>query len=345
MEFLGYLAAIFMGISLGLIGGGGSILTVPILVYLFKQDPLIATTGSLFVVGTTAFVGAALNARKKIVDFKTGVLFAIPSFAGVFVARHFVLPNIPNHIVSVGALTLTKPLLVMGTFGIIMLLASRAMIQSGGSSSPPAPLSDSKKNGLLAIVWQGFLIGITTGFVGAGGGFLIIPALVLLLKLPMKTAVGTSLAIIAANSLFGFTISIESQSFEWPLLFKISAIGIVGIAIGQFYASKVNEKLLKRGFGYFVLVIGSLVLLDQITRLNSCRACEAAQTLRPRSINLYPHRKLHSLRTNRAPAITIAKRAIDGPTFIRMSVCRVIFPLSPTLSIVRLRKAEHSANR
>lgn len=266
MEFLGYLAAIFMGVSLGLIGGGGSILTVPILVYLFKQDPLIATTGSLFVVGTTALIGTVLNSRKKLIDYKTGVLFAIPSFVGVFVARHFVLPNIPDHIVSIGAVTLTKPLLVMGTFGITMLLASRAMIRSGGSNAPSVNPSDSNI-GLLAIVWQGFLIGVTTGFVGAGGGFLIIPALVLFLNLPMKMAVGTSLASVAVNSLFGFAISIEGQSFEWPLLFKIAAIGIVGIAVGQFYASKVNEKMLKRGFGYFVLVIGSLVLLDQIMKL------------------------------------------------------------------------------
>lgn len=267
MEFLGYLAAIFMGMSLGLIGGGGSILTVPILVYLFKQDPLIATTGSLFVVGTTAFIGAVLNSRKKLIDYKTGVLFAIPSFAGVFVARHFVLPSIPDHIISIGEFTLTKPLLVMGTFGIIMLLASRAMILSGGAKAQTVVKSDAKIGGLFAIIWQGFLIGVTTGFVGAGGGFLIIPALVLLLKLPMKMAVGTSLAIIAANSIFGFSISVENQSFEWPLLFKIAAIGIVGIAIGQFYASKVNEKLLKRGFGYFVLIIGSLVVLDQIMKM------------------------------------------------------------------------------
>lgn len=252
-----------MGVSLGLIGGGGSILTVPILVYLFKQEPLVATTGSLFVVGATAFVGAVLNGRKKLIDFKTGVLFAIPSFAGIFVARQFILPNIPDHIFSAGALTLTKSLLVMGIFGVIMLLASRAMIRSGAQV---AASIDSYQNSLLSIVWQGFLIGITTGFVGAGGGFLIIPALVILLKLPMKTAVGTSLAIIAVNSLFGFAISVEDQSFNWPLLFKIAAIGVVGIAIGQFYASKVNEKLLKRGFGYFVLVIGSLVFVDQIAR-------------------------------------------------------------------------------
>ena len=268
MEFVGYLAAIVMGISLGLIGGGGSILTVPILVYLFKQDPLVATTGSLFVVGSTAFVGAILNARKKLIDFKTGVLFAIPSFIGVFAARHFILPYIPDHIIAVGGFTLTKALLVMGFFGIIMVLASRAMIRSGKATSEPVEAaSNNGKASLIAIIWQGFFIGITTGFVGAGGGFLIIPALVLLLKLPIKTAVGTSLAIIAANSIFGITISIGNLNFEWALLLKIAAIGIFGIVIGQFYSSRVNEKSLKRGFGYFVLVIGSFVILDQILKM------------------------------------------------------------------------------
>ncbi len=267
MEFLGYLAAILMGISLGLIGGGGSILTVPILVYLFKQDPLIATTGSLFVVGVTALVGAILNARKKMIDFNTAVLFAIPSFVGVFAARNFILPKIPDQIISLGGFTLTKPLLVMGLFAIIMVLASRAMIRAGGSKTPSLADLDCGKSSLVAIIWQGLLIGVTTGFVGAGGGFLIIPTLVLLLKLPMKMAVGTSLAIIAANSIFGFAISIGNQYIEWPLLLKIAAIGIFGIAVGQFYSSKVNEKLLKRGFGYFVLFIGSLVLIDQIFKM------------------------------------------------------------------------------
>lgn len=267
MEILGYLAAVAMGISLGLIGGGGSILTVPILVYLFKQDPLIATTGSLFVVGSTAFIGAILNAIKKLIDFKTGVIFAIPSFIGVFAARHFILPLIPDHIISLAGFTFTKPLLVMGLFGVIMLLASRAMIRSGSATAPIVVDSNGATASLFAIIWQGLLIGVTTGFVGAGGGFLIIPALVLLLKLRMKVAVGTSLAIISANSLFGFVISSGSLALEWPLLLKITAIGIVGIAIGEFYSSRVNEKLLKRGFGYFVLFIGSLVIVDQIIKM------------------------------------------------------------------------------
>lgn len=268
MDFVGYLAAVIMGISLGLIGGGGSILTVPILVYLFKQDPLIATTGSLFVVGSTSLVGAILSARKKWIDFRTGFLFAIPSFIGVFSARHFILPSIPDEIISLDGFSLTKPLLVMGFFGIVMVLASRAMIQSGKATSEQIETtSKSGKTRLLTIVWQGYLIGLTTGFVGAGGGFLIIPALVLGLKLPMKTAVGTSLAIIAANSIFGFTMSIGNINVDWPILFQVAGIGMLGVVIGQVYSSRMNGKLLKRGFGYLVLIIGLFVLLDQLFKM------------------------------------------------------------------------------
>lgn len=264
MEYLGYFAAMIMGLSLGLIGGGGSILTVPILVYLFKQDPLIATTGSLFVVGSTAFVGALSNARKKSVDLKTGILFAVPSFAGVFVARHFVLPNLPEIIFAQHGIVLTKALLVMGTFAVLMVLASRAMIRSGNTSLSEAV---GQPAGYATIGWNGFLVGVTTGFVGAGGGFLIIPALVILLKLSMRMAVGTSLAIIAANSLFGFAISTNAVMLDWKVLGSVTAIGIGGIFAGQLLSASINEKMLKKGFGYFVLVIGSLVLIDQIMKL------------------------------------------------------------------------------
>ena len=254
-----------MGLSLGLIGGGGSILTVPILVYFFAQDPLVATTGSLFVVGTTALVGAMTNVRKKLIDFKTGVLFALPSFAGVFVARHFILPNLPEIIYAHHGIVLTKALLVMGAFAILMVLASRAMIRSGSSLA-----TDSKENpaGLFQIGLNGFLVGITTGFVGAGGGFLIIPALVILLKLPMKMAVGTSLAIIAANSLFGFAISASSQPLDWKVLEIITTIGAAGIFAGQALSASINEITLKKGFGYFVLLVGSLILIDQLMKLH-----------------------------------------------------------------------------
>ena len=264
MEILGYFAAFVMGLSLGLIGGGGSILTVPILVYLFSQNPLVATTGSLFVVGSTALVGAITNARKKMVDFKTGLLFALPSFVGVFVARRFILPSLPDIIYQQHGIVLTKALLVMGAFAILMVLASRAMIRSGSLKSVE---KSEKKASLAVIMGNGFFVGVTTGFVGAGGGFLIIPALVILLKLPMKTAVGTSLVIIAANSLFGFAISASTQPLDWKVLSIITAIGAVGIFVGQAMTASINERLLKKGFGYFVLLVGSLVLIDQIMKL------------------------------------------------------------------------------
>ncbi len=264
MEVLGYFAALTMGLSLGLIGGGGSILTVPILVYLFSQDPLVATTGSLFVVGSTALIGALVNARKKLVDFKTGALFAAPSFVGVFVSRYFLLPSLPEIIYAGHGIVLTKALMVMGLFAILMVLASRAMIRSGGA---PAKEGAEKPASFVRIVGNGFLVGTTTGFVGAGGGFLIIPALVILLKLPMKLAVGTSLTIIAANSLFGFSISTGLGSLDWKLLFIITTIGVVGIFIGQSMTATINEKSLKKGFGYFVLLVGTFVLINQMLKL------------------------------------------------------------------------------
>ncbi len=253
-----------MGLSLGLIGGGGSILTVPILVYLFSQNPLDATTGSLFVVGTTALAGAFSNALKKNIDFKTAVLFSIPSFAGVYVARHYILPSLPDVIYDGQGIILTKALLVMSAFAILMVLAARAMIRSGGgSASTPSP-----KENLATIGGNGFFVGVATGFVGAGGGFLIIPALVILLKLPMSLAVGTSLAIIAANSIFGFLISVNSQPLNWQLLVVIAGLGVVGIFVGQAFRKLVKESVLKKGFGYFVLVVGTLVLIDQLVKLS-----------------------------------------------------------------------------
>lgn len=256
-----------MGISLGLIGGGGSILTVPILFYLFHQDPLLATTNSLFVVGITALVGAAINAKNGNVELKTGVLFAVPSFAGVYVARHFLLPSLPDTLISVSGLTLTKPLLIMMFFAVLMVLASRAMIRSGNNLATDLSEATSLSSPLVTVGLKGFLVGCTTGFVGAGGGFLIIPALVLLLRAPMRLAIGTSLAIIAANSLFGFLISSNFGATDWKLLLIICGLGVIGIFLGHHFSSKVDERFLKKGFGFFVLAIGSLILIDQISRM------------------------------------------------------------------------------
>lgn len=260
MIYFGYAASLLMGIVMGLIGGGGSILTVPILVYLFAFEPLSATLNSLFVVGGTALVGAILSARAGHVDFKRGIQFAGPSFLGVFVARQMILPWLPDPVLQISDFSLSKGALVMSTFAILMLSASLAMIRRPNSPAV-AP-----GHGPWKVGQKGFLVGGVTGFVGAGGGFLIIPALVLLLGLPMRVAVGTSLAIIAANSLFGFTISFQPGITNWILLGSILGLGIVGLFIGRQFAAKFSDAHLKKIFGYFVLVMGTLILLDQLIR-------------------------------------------------------------------------------
>lgn len=265
MEVYGYIAAVFMGLSLGMIGGGGSILTVPILVYLFSVNPVVATSTSLFIVGSVALVGAILCYRRKEVNFKVGIPFAIPSFLGVYIIKAIILPKVPTQIASFGNLHLTKSLLLMGIFAILMLLASYSMIGRKKIFD-----SDDKKSshGWLSIAIQGFLVGCVTGLVGAGGGFLIVPALVNLVGLHMRKAIGTSLSIIAANSLFGFSVALtKGLEVNWNMLLSVLAVALIGLVTGSFLSEKVSEKKLKKGFGYFVLIMGALILVDQIKKL------------------------------------------------------------------------------
>ena len=263
---LGYISSIFMGLSLGMIGGGGSILTVPILVYLFNIDPSLATAYSLFIVGLTALFGGINYYRKGEVDLKTGFIFATPSFVGVYLVRSFVIPNLPQELFTLGSMIITKPLLIMLVFAVLMVVASISMIRTKKSESKKTEFSPMMK--YLMIGLEGLVVGGVTGFVGAGGGFLIIPALVILVGLPMKIAVGTSLFIIAAKSLLGFIGDVQHQPFiDWTLLFQIAVIAIAGLFIGVKVSDKISEKVLKKGFGFFVLIMGSVILFDQLRKM------------------------------------------------------------------------------
>lgn len=267
MEIYGYISSIFMGLSLGMIGGGGSILTVPILVYLFAINPILATAYSLFIVGLTALVGGGFYLKKGEVDLKTGLIFAVPSFIGVYLTRAYVVPQLPDPVFSLGAHAISKPLLIMLVFAVLMVVASVSMIKTKKTSALPAK-EFSPLNRFLLISLEGLVVGGITGFVGAGGGFLIIPALVLLVGMPMKIAVGTSLFIIAAKSLLGFIGDVQHQPFiDWKLLLTVSSIAIVGLFIGMSLSKKVSEKALKKGFGYFVLIMGAFILYDQIKKM------------------------------------------------------------------------------
>ncbi len=259
MIILGWLGAIVMGITLGLIGGGGSILTVPILVYFLDIPPVLATAYSLFVVGLTALVGSFSYMKQQLVDFRTGFVFAVPAFFGVFLMRRFGVPLLPDIIFTVGEFEVTKALLVMAVFAIVMILASVSMIRDNKQQEADGPL----QYNYPLIGAEGLLVGGVTGFVGAGGGFLIIPALVVLAKLPMKQAVGTSLMIIAFKSLFGFLGDLGSREIDWTFLLIFSALATVGILGGSYLGRYISGNKLKPIFGWFVLVMGLFILLKE----------------------------------------------------------------------------------
>lgn len=266
MEIVGYIASIFMGVSLGMIGGGGSILTVPILVYLFGTNPVTATTYSLFTVGFTALVGGLSYLKKGEVDLKTGFIFAVPSFIGVYLTRAYLVPALSDPVFSMGSFVFSKPLLIMLVFAVLMVAASISMIGSNKAEASKAVLSPTAK--ILLIGTEGFIVGGVTGFVGAGGGFLIIPALVILVGMPMKIAVGTSLFIIAAKSLIGFIGDLQHHTqIEWSLLITMTGVAVFGLFIGMYLVKKTSEKGLKKGFGYFVLLMGAFILFDQLKKL------------------------------------------------------------------------------
>lgn len=261
MEILGYAASLLIGISLGLIGGGGSILTVPVMVYLFGLQPLLATSYSLFVVGSTSLVGAFNNFRKGLVNVKAALLFGASSIVTVFLTRKYLVPAIPQKIITIGGVTITESLLTMVLFAVLMLVASISMIRNKKIAVEEKECLDCVRFNKLVI--YGIVIGLVTGFLGAGGGFLLIPALVLLLKLPMKKAIGTSLMIIALNSLIGFTGDLGNFSINWLFLLKTTAIAITGIFIGGALSKKIPGHKLKKGFGWFVLVMGMYILIKE----------------------------------------------------------------------------------
>ncbi|REJ79094.1 MAG: sulfite exporter TauE/SafE family protein [Acidobacteria bacterium] len=263
MEYLSYILAAVIGVSLGLIGAGGSILTVPVLVYLAGVDPVLATAYSLFVVGSTALVGGFQNFRKGLVDLRTVAVFGAPAIATVYLTRAFVLPAIPATVFEIDWLTLSKGSALLIVFAGLMIATSISMLRKRTASE--IDRLEEKHNYLLVLV-EGVGVGFVTGLVGAGGGFLIIPALVLLAGLEMKLAIGTSLLIIAAKSLIGFLGDIQAgSSIDWPFLLIFSGFSIAGIFAGIRLTRSIDGEKLKKAFGWFVLVMGTYMVIREVT--------------------------------------------------------------------------------
>lgn len=260
LELFGYIGALFIGIVLGITGGGGSILTVPILVYILNYNPVIATAYSLFIVGTTSGFGTIQNFKKGLVVPKTAIQFAIPSVIGVYLTRKFIVPGIPDTVFYFGSVQLSKATFLMLLFAVVMFMAAYSMLKSQKETD----IIEFKINSLAMVMVKLFFVGILIGLIGAGGGFLIIPALLKFAKLPMKKAIGTSLLIITINSLIGFTGDIQNEAIDWLFLISFTTFSVIGIFIGLYIQHYINEKHLKKIFGFFVLIMSFFILYKEI---------------------------------------------------------------------------------
>jgi len=261
IQILGYFGALVIGLVLGLMGSGGSIMAVPIFAYMFQISPITTTAYSLFVVGTSSSVGVLKNFKKGLIDFRIALVFAIPAFVAVYIVRKFVVPIIPEELISVGNFVLTKNMGVMLLFALLMLIASISMLRK---KEPSIEENEQARYNYPMMVSGGVVIGVLTGIVGIGGGFLIIPVLVLLVKLPMKKAVATSLFIIALKSLIGFTGDLGNLDINWSFLLVFTLISITGIFLGVFLSSFIKSEKLKRSFGWFVLVMAIGIFCKEV---------------------------------------------------------------------------------
>lgn len=259
MEIIGFILGILIGMSLGLIGSGGSILTIPVLVYLMQIVPSTASAYSLFIVGFSALVGSIKGAKQQLLSYPIALYFGIPSVISIFMMRRYLVPLLPNTLFTVGNFTFSKDLVIMLVFAILMILSSFSMIRK--------TLIDNREEASpthAKIAFQGIIVGLLTGFVGVGGGFLIIPTLIYQAKLPMKKAVATSLVIIAFNSLIGFAGSISNITIDWRFLLSFTAFAVIGIFTGMYLSQKISSEKLKPTFGWFILVTGIYILIKEI---------------------------------------------------------------------------------
>ncbi len=256
IEILGYLCALIIGVSLGLIGGGGSILAVPVLAYLFSLDEKLATAYSLFIVGTSALIGGIQQHAKGLVDWRTAIVFGIPAIIGVSVVRHYVVPALPEVLFYRNDFPFTRRMAMFGLFAVLMIPAGISMLKERKTKQQKGTV---KYNYLLILI-EGLLVGAITGLIGAGGGFLIIPALVILANVDMKVAIATSLIIIAFKSLLGFFLGDAfTMPINWKFLTIFTSISLIGIFIGNYLGTLFDGKKLKKGFGYFIFIMAIFI--------------------------------------------------------------------------------------
>ena len=256
LALLAWPGALAIGLSLGLMGSGGSILTVPVLVYLLGLEEKVAIASSLAIVGCIALAGSIRYLRLGLIDWRSLVLFGIPGMAGTWAGAW------ASGFVS-GALQL-------GVFAAVMLLAAILMLRN--ETTKPTRSRSNPSRGKAYVIVDGLAVGALTGFVGVGGGFLIVPALALLGGLDMQRAVGTSLLIIAGKSLVGFikyeqVLEAQQLTLDYSVIIVVALVGIVGSAFGSHIGCSLNSAVLKKYFGYFLISMGTLILIQSVRTL------------------------------------------------------------------------------
>ncbi len=260
MLVAGYIISLLIGLVLGTIGGGGSILTVPVLIYLFGLSPVLATSYSLFIVGVTSCIGAVRNLKHNHVNHRIAILFGGTSTLVVLVVRRYLLPWLATKSVIINKLVFPYSLVMMLVFSLFMLAAAWLMI----ADVRIMKRGEHVRHEAASLIGIGILLGLVTGFIGIGGGFIIVPSLVLILNLPMKEAVGTSLAIITFTTLVGFITDTRHVAMDWPLLLSITAVSLTGLLTGNIFSRKLPALALKKIFGWFVLVVGCFILVKEV---------------------------------------------------------------------------------
>ncbi|MFT4030905.1 MAG: sulfite exporter TauE/SafE family protein [Siphonobacter sp.] len=260
---MGDVLALVIGVLLSLLGGGGSILTVPVLVYMYHFPPAIATAYSLLIVGSASLLGCLDYLRRGLASPKTALFFSFPSFAMVFSTRKWLVPALPNVLFTWGNFTVTKNLMMMIVFAVLMLLAAQSMIRGKTKKIDDGEEIIKRLNYPLIFV-EGLLVGMLTGFVGVGGGFLIIPVLANFVRLPMKLAVGTSLMIIAINSCIGFLGDLGQYPMDWPFLIRFMSLTLIGVVLGTGLSRRIPGHVLKPAFGWFTLAMGTAILIKEL---------------------------------------------------------------------------------
>ncbi|RAJ02446.1 hypothetical protein LX64_03461 [Chitinophaga skermanii] len=259
MFIVGIIAAFFIGISLGMIGGGGAILTMPVLVYLLGIPPMLATTYSLFIVGVSSAVGAVLHKPQLRTNGRVIMLFGGVSMFVVFLVRKFLVPHIPTILFSNEHITISSAHVTMLLFAALMCVAGIAMLRDRAEK----PAHTTKHSNSLLIIY-GIATGLITGLLGAGGGFILMPALVLIIGMPIQQALGTSLFLIALNTLTGFVIDITHIDLHWTFLFFLTAIAFAGMLAGWKWGKRVPAAQLKMLFGFFLVAVAAFIFLIEM---------------------------------------------------------------------------------